>query len=69
MFKLWKKGNAKETCHNKKMEETIIHVVPTKVVELVAKIITRPFKPTIIFLQYPLFILVLKTMYLIVLER
>jgi hypothetical protein len=47
----------------------MIHVLPTKVVELVVKITTQPFKPTRVPLQYPLFILVLNTMHWIVLER
>ncbi len=51
------------------MKETIIPIVPTNVVKHVAEVIAQPIKLVRVPLQYPLFILMLNTVYWIVLER
>jgi hypothetical protein len=51
-----KTSHAKETYHNKKKEEPIVHVVTTKVVEPVVEITTQHVKPIKIPLTYPLVI-------------
>jgi hypothetical protein len=43
----------KETYHNKKREEPIIPIIPTKVVEPMAELIAQLVKPTIVPLRYP----------------
>jgi hypothetical protein len=48
-----KTSHAKKTCHNRTKEKHVIHFVPTKVVELIAKQIAQPIKPTRIPLKYP----------------
>jgi hypothetical protein len=43
----------KKTCHNRKREEPIVLIVPTKVVKPVAEVIAQLVKPTIVPLKYP----------------
>jgi hypothetical protein len=58
----------KKTCHNKKKEEPIVPIVPTKVVEPVAKVTTQLVKPIKIPLRCPS-IIALNFVHLIVLEK
>jgi hypothetical protein len=48
-----KTGHAKKTYHNRKLEELVVPVVPTKVVELVAEVTTKLVKQTRVPLRYP----------------
>jgi hypothetical protein len=48
-----KTSHAKETCHNGKREEVSFHVVPTKVVEPITKVIAQPVKPARVPSKYP----------------
>jgi hypothetical protein len=41
------------TYHNRKKEKHVIHFVPIKVVELIAKVIAQPIEPTKVPLRYP----------------
>jgi hypothetical protein len=45
--------HAKETCDNEKKKELTIHVVHTKVVELVDELTTQPVESTKVPLRYP----------------
>jgi len=46
-------GHAKETCHNIKREQLTVLVIPTKVVESVAKGTAQPVQLAKVPLKYP----------------
>jgi hypothetical protein len=46
-------GHAKETYHNIKREEHVVHVIPTKVAKPIAKINAQPIKLARVPLRYP----------------